>query len=198
MVLPVTSGDTVKTASAARHDKWWAGLSPEQKAQRRQENRSQKRIHLVSLSTEEREKYLAARKAMRAALSPEERKRRAMKAREWRAANPEKVVASQAKHATKRRERYAKLSPEQRRDHNERQKTKKHNGFTSQQAAALLARQGGCAGCRAPEPKKNGWHIDHDHVTGRVRGILCGPCNMALGLVKDSPTTLRRLSVYVG
>jgi hypothetical protein len=146
----------------------------------------------------ERAQRLAKQRAKRAALSTEERDRRAIKAREWRAANPEKVAASQAKHAILRRERYASLSPEQRRERGERQKTKKYNGFTRERAKALLALQGGCAGCGAAEPKKNGWHIDHDHVTGRVRGILCGPCNMALGLVKDSSTTLRRLAAYVG
>ena len=40
-------------------------------------------------------------------------------------------------------------------------------------------------------------HLDHDHVSGVVRGILCGGCNISLGLVKDNPRTLINLSNYV-
>ncbi len=40
-------------------------------------------------------------------------------------------------------------------------------------------------------------HIDHDHTTGKVRGILCGSCNTALGHGRDNPSILRRLATYV-
>lgn len=39
--------------------------------------------------------------------------------------------------------------------------------------------------------------VDHDHSTGDVRGILCGHCNKALGLLKDSPEALRRAIAYL-
>lgn len=39
--------------------------------------------------------------------------------------------------------------------------------------------------------------VDHDHETGAVRGILCGACNMALGLLRDDPEVLRALTKYV-
>lgn len=61
-------------------------------------------------------------------------------------------------------------------------------GVTDELYAALLAAQGGhCALCAATSPKrlkKDGtayrFHVDHDHTTGRVRGLLCFRCNTAL------------------
>lgn len=56
-----------------------------------------------------------------------------------------------------------------------------------------------CAVCKSPySGRKNGqWCTDHDHKTGKVRGILCNGCNMALGQTKDDPLRLRLLAEYV-
>lgn len=40
-------------------------------------------------------------------------------------------------------------------------------------------------------------HLDHDHATGKFRGVLCGGCNWALGNVRDSSSTLRALADYL-
>lgn len=58
----------------------------------------------------------------------------------------------------------------------------------------LISQCGKCATC-SKELKK--FHIDHDHASGRVRGLLCGQCNQALGLVKDSPEVLKSLAAYL-
>ena len=57
----------------------------------------------------------------------------------------------------------------------------------------MIEAQGGtCATCDAkPE------HVDHDHRTGKVRGVLCFNCNQALGNVRDDPTTLQELTRYL-
>jgi hypothetical protein len=53
-------------------------------------------------------------------------------------------------------------------------------GITDDEYAGMLAEQGGgCAICGAP-PKTRRLHVDHDHKTGRVRGLLCHRCNRAL------------------
>jgi hypothetical protein len=40
-------------------------------------------------------------------------------------------------------------------------------------------------------------NLDHDHESGELRGWLCGPCNRALGLLRDDPKLLRRAAKYV-
>jgi hypothetical protein len=40
-------------------------------------------------------------------------------------------------------------------------------------------------------------HLDHDHSSGRARGILCKTCNMGLGVFFDSPMLLRNAAAYI-
>ena len=48
--------------------------------------------------------------------------------------------------------------------------------------ARLRAHTGMCDICGSPKPGGGGgWHVDHDHITKRIRGILCVLCNHALG-----------------
>lgn len=62
----------------------------------------------------------------------------------------------------------------------------------------LVERDGAnCAICRTPFSSENKPHVDHDHESGRVRGLLCGPCNVALGLLKDSAALLQRALQYL-
>jgi Autographiviridae endonuclease VII len=60
---------------------------------------------------------------------------------------------------------------------------------------ALEKRQGhACAICRK---MTRDLCIDHCHVTGRVRGLLCRSCNSALGLYADDPRRLRAALAYL-
>jgi predicted nucleic acid-binding Zn ribbon protein len=73
-------------------------------------------------------------------------------------------------------------------------------GITAEEWAALLERQGGvCAICGSGEwpGKDNRPHADHDHVTDRVRGALCGNCNNGLGMFGDDPVRLRAAADYL-
>lgn len=63
--------------------------------------------------------------------------------------------------------------------------------------------EGRCAICDNTEPilDKNGnphcLAVDHDHVTGQVRGLLCRNCNWAIGHFKDNPDLLMKASLYL-
>lgn len=55
-----------------------------------------------------------------------------------------------------------------------------------------------CKICGTDDPKGRGdWHVDHCHTTGKVRGLLCFPCNTALGHFKDDPTILANAIQYL-
>jgi hypothetical protein len=79
-------------------------------------------------------------------------------------------------------------------ERNKRHYRKKTYDMTPEEAAELIASQGGkCGICLVRVAK----HVDHDHETGRVRGALCFSCNAALGNLKDSPALLRRAAAYL-
>ena len=61
----------------------------------------------------------------------------------------------------------------------------------------LMREQGNkCAICKSP-PKKQRLSIDHCHATGKVRGLLCSPCNLALGLFRDNKDFLLESIEYL-
>ena len=76
-------------------------------------------------------------------------------------------------------------------------------GIRPEDYERLLDEQGGtCAACGEPETyQRNGktvrLSVDHCHETGLVRGLLCGRCNRALGILRDSKRALAGLVVYL-
>lgn len=73
-------------------------------------------------------------------------------------------------------------------------------GVTPEQFQQLLdGQQGRCAICSAAQPggRDNAWHLDHNHTTRKVRGVLCHKCNVALGLFGDSAALLRAAVIYL-
>ena len=59
----------------------------------------------------------------------------------------------------------------------------------------IAAQQGLCPICRRGLPPTP--HVDHDHVTGAVRAVLCFNCNGGLGQFRDPPDVLRRAAAYL-
>jgi hypothetical protein len=74
-------------------------------------------------------------------------------------------------------------------------------GMTNDELAVLLTKQDGlCALCRRPERgffRGQPLMVDHCHATGRVRGLLCGDCNTAIGRFGDDPARLRAAADYL-
>lgn len=66
------------------------------------------------------------------------------------------------------------------------------HGITEEEFQNMLTAQGGvCYICKTDTPKgRTKFHIDHNHETGEIRGILCHNCNIGLGHFKDDPDLL--------
>lgn len=74
---------------------------------------------------------------------------------------------------------------------------KKTYGLTLERVEAM--RLDGCQICGATNGggRHGQLHIDHDHKTGRIRGMLCHGCNTGLGAFRDDPNLLRRAATYL-
>lgn len=72
-------------------------------------------------------------------------------------------------------------------------------GINIEEYNALLASQnGGCAICgKSPEHNKKRLAVDHCHSSNKVRGLLCSPCNQAIGLFRDSAELLQSAILYL-
>jgi hypothetical protein len=71
---------------------------------------------------------------------------------------------------------------------------KRRYGVDAVQVEWMILQQGGvCALCGEANPK----HVDHDHRSGKVRGILCFNCNKGLGKAEDGLDVLRRAMDYL-
>jgi hypothetical protein len=61
----------------------------------------------------------------------------------------------------------------------------------------LQSQHGVCAICRIT-PEEGTWMcVDHDHKSGAIRGLLCGPCNKMLGFARDNEETLESAISYL-
>jgi recombination endonuclease VII len=89
---------------------------------------------------------------------------------------------------------YYRANPEKRRQKRRREQLWRRYGIKWRQKALVFeASDGLCALCYdAPATQ-----IDHDHVTGRIRGALCADCNRGLGCFGDDPERLRLAVEYL-
>lgn len=107
----------------------------------------------------------------------------------WNARNPDR--------AQENKRAWRKRNPEQR----ERAcwaEILRNHGVTREQYESMLASQNGvCAICQQPNAINRRLHVDHDHNSGKVRGLLCTNCNPMLGFAKDNKEVLRAAIAYL-
>lgn len=75
---------------------------------------------------------------------------------------------------------------------------KRNYGISLGQYNELFSKQGGvCAICGLQNKNGKRLHVDHDHKTKLVRGLLCSPCNLGIGIFRDSIEILDKAKAYL-
>lgn len=109
----------------------------------------------------------------------------AARAKKWYAENRQTVIARAKKWQLENPERHAATQQAvrvRRRDVARDAYLRRTFGLGTDEYEAMLADQGGrCLICGRPPRKGSSLHVDHDHETGEVRGLLCFRCNGGLG-----------------
>lgn len=121
----------------------------------------------------------------------------------WRKAAAERVKAWRHEHQDVHRQHDAEEHRKRRKAYPEQEHAARISrvyGLTRGAYAAMLEGQGGgCAICGTTHPgnKRRHFAVDHDHDTGKVRGLLCMGCNRALGMMSDDAALLRKAAEYI-
>jgi hypothetical protein len=75
---------------------------------------------------------------------------------------------------------------------------KRKYGMTEHEYNSMLSSQNSvCAICFKSDPYNKRLSIDHDHVSGRTRGLLCTDCNRALGILRDDAERVESMMKYI-
>lgn len=102
----------------------------------------------------------------------------------WQKNNPERVKVNQNKCSQKPKTKKYRRN----------WALKKHYGISLDRYNEMLSQQNGCCAiCRV----STSLHVDHNHRTSKVRGLLCGDCNRGLGLFKDNTESLSTAIQYL-
>ena len=129
--------------------------------------------------------------------------------KQYRLDNPEWFASMEAKRdkAAEAR-RWKKENPEEAQDklrHDSLMRKFRNRGLTLDQYHSIAERQDFlCAVCgEEPQPREqtvedfDNFVIDHNHATGKVRGLTCWNCNVALGMLRDNPEVARKAATYL-
>jgi hypothetical protein len=164
-------------------------LTPEQIRERDNEYQKQKRL-------KNPEKYRELRKRIYQA-NPEKYRKMA---KLWREKNIEKDKENQKRRYWKNPEYYREQAKERAKRNPEGIKNAwllRHYGITLEHYKSKLKEQNGvCAICLRQDSYFS-LAVDHNHKTGKIRGLLCSQCNLALGKFNDNPEILNKAIIYL-
>lgn len=166
-------------------------MTPEQKAKKNAKQRA--------YYAQNKEREIAKQKERRK-LNPEKYKAQRAK-RYWQ--DPDKARNKARAYYEANKDRAAAVAREYRKHNKDKRRMQRRfltYGITKDAFYELWNLQSGrCAICldRLADDESRTTHVDHDHKTGAVRGLLCSYCNSGLGWFRDNPVWMQRGSAYI-
>jgi hypothetical protein len=125
-----------------------------------------------------------------------------LRAKDWYAKNRERSIAYVKRWQQENKERvnaFRRARNATRRQEIREGHLKRTFGLTLAEYAAILEAQGcGCAICGDVPEEGKSLHVDHDHDTRRIHGLLCFRCNGGLGQFSDDIDRLATAMAYIG
>lgn len=125
------------------------------------------------------------------------KEKRTIYMREYRKTEKHKEYIKQYRNTTKYKQ--AQRKREQKRDRRAMELKYKYGITVDEYNILLEAQSGKCAICKTNSPggKFNNFHVDHDHNTNKIRGLLCMNCNTALGSLKEDINIIEAMLHYI-
>ena len=125
---------------------------------------------------------------------PNRRKKSRKKLNRWRKNNPEKVKAQDLRRKDKQQAYY-----EEHKDMWRTKQLQKDYGISLEQYDKMLIEQNNkCAICKSEQcTTGKSFSVDHNHITGKVRGLLCRRCNMGLGHFEGNMEAVTNMLTYM-
>lgn len=109
----------------------------------------------------------------------------------------ERVNEQQRQRRARNREHHRAWDREYYRERRSWRRIEQIYGLTRDDFSRMLqVQRGRCLICEEPLRSGKHTHVDHDHTTQQVRGLLCGGCNRSFGTLKEDPTIIQRMLEY--
>jgi hypothetical protein len=124
--------------------------------------------------------------------TPKQKKKRLDVSKSWYKDNKHREDLKLSRR--RRTKKWRDQNPERSQLHRVRGKLKRYGLLLHEYEQLLQEQKNKCAICLE---KQNNWCIDHNHTTGKVRGLLCHKCNIALGFINDDPKRAQRAAKYL-
>ncbi len=145
------------------------------------------------MNTEEKREYDRVRMAKWLEKHPEARERNRLRNAKWRKENPQGYLQAAA--------RYRHENPDKLKEY----RLKTRFGLTLEDYNKMMALQNNCCAiCGEEETARHNFSnntqrlaVDHCHVTGKIRGLLCMDCNRGLGKFHDDPNRIEKAIEYL-